>query len=76
MKVRGISMLTIYKKVEKSLDNLSGIIQINNISELSKPFLLCWKKNTLQSINVVFFVPEDFFYELLDAYTKQNNILK
>lgn len=34
-------MLTIYKKVEKSLDNLSGIIQINNINELNKPFLLC-----------------------------------
>lgn len=45
-------------------------------TDKSKPFLLCWKKNTLQSNNVVFFVPEDFFYELLDAYTKQNNILK
>lgn len=34
-------MLTIYKKVEKNLDNLSGIIQIKNINELNKPFLLC-----------------------------------
>lgn len=34
-------MLSIYKKVERSSDNPSGIIQINSISELNKPFLLC-----------------------------------
>ena len=34
-------MLSIYKKVEKSSDNPSGIVQINSISELNKPFLLC-----------------------------------
>lgn len=34
-------MLSIYKKVEKSSDNPSGIAQINSISELNKPFLLC-----------------------------------
>lgn len=34
-------MLTIYKKLEKNLDNPSGTIQIKNINELNKPFLLC-----------------------------------
>lgn len=34
-------MLTIYKKVEKCLDNPSGIIEIKNIEELNRPFLLC-----------------------------------
>ena len=34
-------MLSIYKKCEKSLSNPSGIVEITNINELSKPFLLC-----------------------------------
>ena len=34
-------MLHIYKKCEKSLDNLHGIIEITNPSEIDRPFLLC-----------------------------------
>jgi len=34
-------MLNIYKKVEKKIDNLHGIIEIKSINELNKPFLLC-----------------------------------
>ena len=41
----------------------------------SKPFCLCWKKNTISSNNIIFMVEEDFFYDLLDAYTKQHKIL-
>lgn len=41
----------------------------------SKPFCLCWKKNTLTTDNIVYFVPEDFFYELLDCYTKIHKII-
>ena len=43
----------------------------------SKPFCLCWKKNTLDSNdNIIYMIPEDFFYTLLNAYTIQNKILK
>lgn len=41
----------------------------------SKPFCLCWKKNTLTTDNIVYFVPEDFFYKLLDCYTKIHKII-
>lgn len=34
-------MLTIYKKIEKKLDNPAGIVPIHEIDELNKPFLLC-----------------------------------
>ena len=34
-------MLNIYKRVEKSLDNLSGIVEIQRVEELERPFLLC-----------------------------------
>ena len=34
-------MLSIYKKVEKSMDNLYGIVSINNVQEIDRPFLLC-----------------------------------
>ena len=34
-------MLNIYKRVEKSIDNNFGIVDILNGCELSKPFLLC-----------------------------------
>ena len=44
-------------------------------SDKSKPFCLCWKKNTLSKDNIVYIIPEDFFYKLLEAYTKQNKIL-
>ena len=44
-------------------------------SDKSKPFCLCWKKNTLTTDNTVFIIPDYFFYQLLDAYTKQNHIL-
>ena len=47
----------------------------NECPDKSKPFCLCWKKNTLNSDNIIYMVPEDFFYKLLDAYTKQNKIL-
>ena len=42
----------------------------------SKPFCLCWKKNNIPiKDNIVYMIPEDFFYKLLEAYTKQNRIL-
>ena len=44
-------------------------------SDKSKPFCLCWKKNTLTTDNTVYIIPDTFFYQLLDAYTKQNHIL-
>lgn len=34
-------MLEVYKKVEKSMENLYGTITITSIDELEKPFLLC-----------------------------------
>ena len=41
----------------------------------SKPFCLCWKKNTETVDNTIFMIPDTFFYELLDAYTKFHHIL-
>lgn len=40
----------------------------------SKPFTLIWKRNTISTNNTVAIIPEDFFYKLLDAYTKYNKI--
>lgn len=34
-------MLTVYKKVEKTMENTGGIIEISNPDELSRPFLFC-----------------------------------
>lgn len=34
-------MINIYKKIEKSNNNPNGIVEIENISSLNKPFLLC-----------------------------------
>lgn len=34
-------MITIYKKKEKTIDNPTGIVEIANIKDLNKPFLLC-----------------------------------
>ena len=34
-------MFKIYKKCEKSVDNPYGILEISNINEITKPFLLC-----------------------------------
>lgn len=34
-------MFTVYKKCEKSLDNLHGVVEVENPSELDKPFLFC-----------------------------------
>lgn len=41
----------------------------------SKPFCLCWKKNTLTTDNTIYMIPDEFFYQLLDAYTKYYKIL-
>ena len=48
-------------------------------SDKTKPFCLAWKKSaegSEASKGSIMMVPIDFFYELLDAYTKQHNILK
>ena len=34
-------MITVFKKIEKNKENLLGIKEIPNVSELEKPFLLC-----------------------------------
>lgn len=34
-------MLKVYKKIEKRMDNLLGILEVDNFSSLDKPFLLC-----------------------------------
>lgn len=34
-------MLTIYKKIEKSKDNLDGIVEVKSVQDLDRPFLLC-----------------------------------
>lgn len=34
-------MITVFKKIEKNKENLLGIKEIQNVSELEKPFLLC-----------------------------------
>lgn len=34
-------MLQVYRKVEKSLDNPYGVVSIQSLKELDKPFLLC-----------------------------------
>ena len=43
-------------------------------TDKSKPFTLIWKRNTIPTDNTVAIVPVDFFYKLLDAYTKINKI--
>ena len=43
-------------------------------TDKSKPFTLIWKRNTIATDNTVAIIPEDFFYKLLDAYTKINKI--
>lgn len=48
----------------------------NECPDKSKPFCLCWKKNTISDNNIIYMVEEEFFYKLLDAYTKHYNILK
>lgn len=71
-----------------TLDKLPINIQVKNYAntpsyfniredcpDKSKPFCLCWKKNTLTKDNTIYMIPDSFFYELLDAYTKQHNIL-
>lgn len=47
-------------------------------TDKEKPFCLAWKKAPEEgsiSKGSIMLVPIDFFYELLDAYTKQNSIL-
>lgn len=34
-------MLSIYKKIEKSMDNPYGIVSIDDVHEIDRPFLLC-----------------------------------
>ena len=71
-----------------TLDQLPVNIQVKNYAntpnyfgireecpDKSKPFCLCWKKNTVTKDNTIFFVPDTFFYQLLDAYTKINHII-
>ena len=43
-------------------------------TDKSKPFILMWKRNTIATNNTVAVIPEDFFYKLLEAYTKVNKI--
>ena len=43
-------------------------------TDKSKPFTLIWKRNTIPTDNTVAVIPVDFFYKLLDAYTKINKI--
>ena len=43
-------------------------------TDKSKPFTLIWKRNTIPTDNTVAIIPVDFFYKLLDAYTKINKI--
>lgn len=38
-------MLTLYKKTERSVDNLNGFAKIKNFQKLNKPFLLCIAPN-------------------------------
>lgn len=63
----------------KHTQNLPNYFKIQDeCSDKSKPFILAWKKAAeggLSSPGTVTIVPIDFFYELLDCYTKQNKIL-
>ncbi len=34
-------MLKVYKRIEKSLDNPFGILEVDNLKDLNKPFLMC-----------------------------------
>ena len=43
-------------------------------TDRSKPFTLIWKRNTIPTDNTIAIVPVNFFYKLLDAYTKINKI--
>ena len=43
-------------------------------TDKSKPFTLIWKRNTVQNDNTVAIIPVDFFYKLLDVFTKHNKI--
>lgn len=45
-------------------------------NDKSKPFCLCWKKNTISSKdNIIYMIPEDFFYELLEIYSKTKKLI-
>jgi hypothetical protein len=47
-------------------------------TDKTKPFCLAWKKSPEEgsiSKGSIMLVPIDFFYELLDSYTQQKNIL-
>ncbi|MCX4364273.1 MAG: hypothetical protein OSJ70_00680 [Bacilli bacterium] len=34
-------MIKVYKRIEKSLDNPFGILEVDNLKDLNKPFLMC-----------------------------------
>ena len=71
-----------------TLDRLPVNIQVKNYAntpnyfgireecpDKDKPFCLCWKKNTVTKDNTIYMIPDTFFYQLLDAYTKINHII-
>lgn len=63
----------------KHTQNLPNYFKIkDDCSDKEKPFVLAWKKAAeggANSLGTVAIVPMDFFYTLLDSYTKVNNIL-
>lgn len=79
-----IDIVDTYKKLPiniqcKHLMNTPSYFSIREAcSDKTKPFCLAWKKSPEEgsvSKGSIFMVPDDFFYVLLDCYTKQNNIL-
>jgi hypothetical protein len=63
----------------KNTQNLPSYFAIRDAcSDKDKPFCMAWKKAAEGGTNspgTVFIIPDYFFYQLLDAYTKQNHIL-
>lgn len=57
----------------KRTSNTPNYFGIRDSSTDKRPFCLCWQSEKVGDI--VYFVPEDFFYTLLDTYTKYNHIL-
>ena len=63
----------------KQLQNTPSYFSIRDAcTDKTKPFCLAWKKSpegSQNSAGSIMMVPIEFFYELLDAYTKEHTIL-
>lgn len=86
--VDGLLPVSIQCKNQKNAPNYNEIRQGCDVADL--PFIIAWRcsqpdsyfrkyKNAYSKLPIekeLMMVPADFFYDLLEAYVKQNNIIK